>query len=180
MNLSFHPPPSLRGSQRGVKRSTGQGRSLSPPLLISMTIKQLGIKGGQILNLSIVMSSWEVRLSLCICFYLCRSVRPFYTTVHCHFTADIYAMQIGPFLTLLGPRNLPALSHQMYHWLSNMWETASLSKNTGQQPFFYNCIIAYFSVIFHLIFNGLLFTYLAFGAILSIFISCYCYLSNPV
>ena len=31
-----------------------------PPLLISMTIKQLGIKGGQIPNLSIVISSLEV------------------------------------------------------------------------------------------------------------------------
>ena len=58
---SFSPPP-LVGSQRGVKRSTGQVLSLSPPhlSLIHVTIKQLGIKGGQIPNLSIVISSLEV------------------------------------------------------------------------------------------------------------------------
>ena len=41
----------------------------------------------------------------------------------------IFSKAIGPFLTLLGPRNLPSLSHQMYHWLSDMWETAFWCKN---------------------------------------------------
>ena len=40
-----------------------------------------------------------------------------------------FSKAIGPFLTLLGPRNLPSLSHQMYHWLSDMWETAFWCKN---------------------------------------------------
>ena len=103
-------------------------------------------------------------------------------------------MQIGPFLTLLGPRNLPALSHQMYHWLSNMWETAFLCKTLVNSlfptialllifPWYFpeqSGKVILFSVIFHLIFNEPLFTSLAFWAIQSIFISCYCYLSNPV
>ena len=34
---------------------------------------------------------------------------------------------------------LLALSHQMYRWLSNMWETAFLRKNTSQHdPFVSN------------------------------------------
>ena len=40
-----------------------------------------------------------------------------------------FSKAIGPFLTLLGPRNLPSLSHQMYHWLSDMWKTAFWCKN---------------------------------------------------
>ena len=42
---------------------------------------------------------------------------------------------IGLFLTLLGPRNLPASSHQMYQWSSNIWETAFLCKFLVNSPF---------------------------------------------
>ena len=49
---------------------------------------------------------------------------------HCFFHLTLsFSKAIGPFLTLLGPRNLPALSHQMDHWLSNVWETAFWCKN---------------------------------------------------
>ena len=39
---------------------------------------------------------------------------------------------IEPPLTLRGPRGLLAVSHQMYLWLSGIWGTASLRKNTSQ------------------------------------------------
>ena len=143
--------------------------------------------------------------------------------MHCHFTADIYAMQIGPFLTLLGPRNLPALSHQMDQWLSNVWETAFLCKTLVNSlfptialllifPWYFpeqSGKVILFSVIFHPIFSGFyssnlslshfwaiqfihlfirLFIRLFFINCLTfwavqlfvIFVSCYCYLSNPV
>ena len=93
-------------------------------------------------------------------------------------------MQIGLFLTLLGPRNLPALSHQMDHWLSSVWETAFLCKTLVNSlfptialllifPWYFpeqSGKVILFSVIFHLIFNEPLFTSLAFWAIQSIFI----------
>ena len=68
---------------------------------------------------------------------------------YCFFHLTLsFSKAIGPFLTLLGPRNLPALSHQMYHWSSNVWETAFLCKSLVNSLFSYNCIIACFSVIF--------------------------------
>ena len=43
---------------------------------------------------------------------------------------------IEPPLTLRGPRGLLAVSHQMYRWLSGIWGTASLRKNTSHHDLF--------------------------------------------
>ena len=94
------------------------------------------------------MSLWEVRLSLCICFYPCRSVRPL--SYHCALSFYCWhlcnANWAGPHL--LGPRNLPALSHQMDQWLSNVWETAFLRKTLVNNLFSIFALLLIFSVIF--------------------------------
>ena len=90
----------------------------------------------------------EEGLSLCIFFYPCRSVRPF--IYHCALSFLLLTfMQCNWAIPHpLGPRNLPALSHQMCHWSSNVWEKAFLCKSLVNSSFFYHCLMAYLSVIF--------------------------------
>ena len=58
MMSEFSPPPPSCGKSKGGQKVNWPGSvSLPPPLLISMTIKQLGIKDRSIPNLSIVISS---------------------------------------------------------------------------------------------------------------------------
>ena len=58
-----------------------------------------------------------------------KDLTPFYfTAIHCYTFADILCNATEPPLTLRGPRGLLALSHQMYLWLSGIWETAFLRR----------------------------------------------------
>ena len=73
---SFSPPPPLRGSQRGAKRSTGQGSVPLPPPPNLNDHQTAGYKGWAGFKLEHSLFILVGGLSLCICFYPCRSVRP--------------------------------------------------------------------------------------------------------
>ena len=77
-----------------------------------------------------------------------------------------FSKAIGPFLTHPGPRNLPVGSHQIFLWLSNVWETTFWCKNCLHVFFMCLTIIMFcagFTLFFPLCFPFKLWWFLCYG-----------------
>ena len=82
---SFSPPHPSGEVKGGPKGQLARVLSLSPPPPNLNDHQTAGYKGWAGFKLEHSLFILVGGLSLCICFYPCRSVRPYYTTVHCHF-----------------------------------------------------------------------------------------------